>query len=39
MTLSTLTYQKRPLPTKPCDVRQACARKTKSLPTGETGTS
>ena len=39
MTLKTLTSQNKPLPTKPCDVRQAWARKIKSLPTGETGTS
>ena len=39
ITLRTLTNQNKPPPTKPCEVRQAWARKIRSLPTGETGTS
>ena len=39
ITLKTLTSQNKPLPTRPCEVRQACARKIKSLPTGGTGIS
>ena len=38
-TLSAPTNQNKPLPTKSCEVRQACARNIKPLPTGETGTS
>ncbi len=38
ITLSVPTNQNRPLPTMPSDVRQACARSTRPLPTGETGT-
>ena len=39
MALSTLTSQNRPLPTTPSEVRQACARRIRPLPTGDTGTS
>ena len=36
--LSTQTSQNRPLPTRPCEVRQVRATRIRSLPTGETGT-
>ena len=39
ITLNTLTNQNKPPPTSPWEVRQAWARKIRSLPTGETGTS
>ena len=39
MAASTATSQNSVPPTTPCDVRQACARSTRPLPTGETGMS